>query len=175
MKLEKIKLKHLIVVEIIATLVTLLYVSINTFKYGFYLLSPLMFFNIGLLIYFISIFLRLYYKKNININLLKKSLIVCISFQLLLLVIQILNNSFLYIFSILSILYTLLWLIYILNLFYDYKVIINDKVFIGITITYILFDIIYNKFHLGSIISILPSLCAIPYFYNYSKIKKGEK
>lgn len=149
-----------------------LYICLSIF-----LFSPL---NIGLLIYFISIFLRLYCQKNININFAKKALIICILLSLVLLVIGTLNNILLYsnllcLLNIPYILYALLWLIYILNLFYDCKISINDKFFIGVSIIYILFDIIYNKFYWTVITRILPILCAIPYFYNYSKIKKGEK
>lgn len=137
-------------------------------------------FNIGLIIYFSIIFLRLK-GKQINIKNAQKILIALYIINLL----MCFRN-----FNILKIAYLILFLLYLCGIFYK-KAYINNKIFLIVNIAYIIIQIsylfkcdydYYYYYYMSSIpvfishlIDILSIMLTIPYFYNYYNLMKGSE
>ena len=141
-------------------------------------------FNIGMFIYLIFVLLR-FHKKNVSIRLSKSILVCTLVLQIIFLLLD-LSNSFIFNFDFSSLilyigmlLYFTIWLLNIINLFYNKSFGFNNKIFVILNILYTIFILVYiliykisiSNFMLLSNIGILSTL---PYFYNYYNLKKGD-
>lgn len=163
-----------ILMGLIMTIIYFLYEILVCAKFSnkiFFILSNS--YNIGLIIYFSIILLRLK-GKQINIKNAQNILIALYIITLL----GCLRN-----FNILNIAYLIVFLLYLCGIF-NKKFYINNKIFLILNIAYIviyiLFDI-FDSYYFSNIqfiyylIFILSKMLIIPYFYNYYNLMKGSE
>jgi len=141
-------------------------------------------FNIGMFIYLIFVLLR-FHKKNVSIRLSKSILVCTLVLQIIFLLLD-LSNSFIFNFDFSSLilyigmlLYFTIWLLNIINLFYNKSFGFNNKIFVILNILYTIFILVYILIYKISIfnfmlLSNIGILSTLPYFYNYYNLKKGD-
>lgn len=134
---------------------------------------------ISILIYFIIVLLRMYYKKG-NIKLANNLLIVSFILQSIWIVfnmvlVYIVSNNIIYLlYDIPHLLLGIANTLFFFRIFKKKKNFVNNKVY---TIAMILYSI-YCVFTGSSFLSLIRHLCIlskIPYFYNYDKLLGGNK
>ena len=122
---------------------------------------------IGLIIYFFIILLR-FYKKQGNVNIANRVLIILL----------IIHTFYMTIRSIDNIIYTVIYIIFILYLFnilFRKMSFVNNKIFAVAMIVCAIyrFSNMIGYLNIFNIIFVLTDLAIIPYFYNYYDLLKG--
>lgn len=179
---KKFNVKNFLWIGIIANLIVIIS---QLFLYNYFIIFILKWlsFNIGMFIYFGFVLLR-FYKKNISIKLSKLILLCSLVIQMIF-VLSDLSKSFFInvdislILYIGILLYLAIWLLNIINLFYNKSFCFNNKVFVILNLLYTVFVLVYFIICKSSIfnfvfLSNIGILSTLPYFYNYYNLKKGE-
>lgn len=169
----------------IGIIVNIIVIISQLFLYNYFITFILKWssFNIGMLFYLIFVLFR-FYKKNGTIRLSKLILVCALVLQMIFLLLD-LSHSFIISVDISSLLlyvgmlfYFTIWLLNIINLFYNKSFSFNNKIFVILNILYTVFILVYILIYKTSIfnfmlLSNIGILSTLPYFYNYYNLKMG--